>query len=102
MQHAVLHMMKSIAAGVRAGSSAHKSTMCHRCLGIYGRCSNATVLTVCWPLSSSCTGDTIVFERRGDERSVIYVTVVKACDAPVEPEPKKRRVSRKQAVQCLG
>jgi len=47
-------------------------------------------------------GDTIVFERRGEERSVIYVTVVKACDAPVEPEPKKRRVSRKQAVQCLG
>lgn len=43
-----------------------------------------------------------MFERRGDERSVIYVTVVKACDAPVEPEPKKRRVSRKQAVQCLG
>jgi hypothetical protein len=44
-----------------------------------------------------------VFERRGEERSVIYVTVVKACDAPVEvgPETKKRRVSRKQAVQRL-
>jgi hypothetical protein len=45
----------------------------------------------------------VVFERRGDERTIIYVTLVKAADAPVElgPETKKRRIGRKQAVQRL-
>lgn len=48
-------------------------------------------------------GDTVVFERRGHQRSVIYVTLVKAADAPVElaPEGKRRRVTRKEAVQRL-
>lgn len=55
------------------------------------------------PLCLPCTGDTVVFERRGEERSVIYVTLVKAGEAPVDVGPplKKRRVSRKQAVQRL-
>jgi hypothetical protein len=34
---------------------------------------------------------------------VIYVTLIKACDAPAElaPEGKRRRVTRKEAVQRL-
>jgi len=49
-------------------------------------------------------GDTVVFERRGNERRVLYVTLVKAADGPVdvEPDAKKRRITRKQAVQRLS
>jgi len=50
-------------------------------------------------------GDTIVFERRGNERRVLYVTLVKAADGPedvVLPDSKRRRVNRKQAVQRLS
>ena len=57
-------------------------------------------------MASSCAaaGDSIVFERRGRERTVLYVTVVKASEgapAEEEPAPKKRRV-RKEAVQRLA
>jgi hypothetical protein len=46
----------------------------------------------------------VVFERRGNERSVLYVTLVKASEAtdqPTGPASKKRRIGRKQAVQRL-
>lgn len=46
-----------------------------------------------------------MFERRGNERSVLYVTLVKASaaadDEPTGPASKKRRIGRKQAVQRL-
>lgn len=50
-----------------------------------------------------------MFERRGDERTVLYVTVVRGAEGGGEeeqegsggPAPKKRRMSRKQAVRRL-
>jgi hypothetical protein len=45
-----------------------------------------------------------VFERRGKERSVLYVTLVKGsstADETTGPATKKRRIGRKQAVQRL-
>ena len=53
---------------------------------------------------SAAAGDSIVLERRGHDRTKLYVTVVKASEAaPAEegPKPKKRRVLE-EAVQHLA
>ncbi|KAF6257315.1 hypothetical protein COO60DRAFT_1240456 [Scenedesmus sp. NREL 46B-D3] len=48
-------------------------------------------------------GDTVVFERRGEERRVLHVSIVKGDGPPAAdgPPSKRRRVSRAQAVQRL-
>lgn len=48
-------------------------------------------------------GDTVVFERRGEERRVLYVSLVKGDGPPAAdgPPAKRKRVSRAQAVQRL-
>ncbi|WIA30052.1 hypothetical protein OEZ86_000147 [Tetradesmus obliquus] len=48
-------------------------------------------------------GDTVVFERRGEERRVLHVSLVKGDGPPAAdgPPAKRKRVSRAQAVQRL-
>jgi hypothetical protein len=53
--------------------------------------------------AASAAGDTVVFERRGEERHVLYVSMVKGDGPPAAdgPPSKRKRVSRAQAVQRL-
>lgn len=81
----------------------------HHCATLQDLCRHLHLSAVCClllltHLPTPCAGDSVVFERRGEERSVLYVTLVKASKTAnefAEPATKKRRIARKQAVQRL-
>jgi hypothetical protein len=66
-------------------------------------CCQLVADVLCGCACCAAAGDTVVFERRGEERRMLYVSVVKGDGPPAADAPpsKRKRVSRAQAVQRL-